>query len=329
MTTETMTEEIEVPITDESMELTDREIAILNDEDPDAIVAEVEEAAEPVAEEVETETETVEEEQPVAIHSEESVTKAKSLGLSDEDLTDFTSERSLQRHIALLEKLEGLSAAKVADDPVDSEEPVAKEAPVDGLIDPSVYEEADWDEKSLAIPKALRQEQELRKQLQAEVQRLVEIESRREQEATVGKFHEAVDVLDDEALFGRSRDEYGRSAKLTDVQVKNRNKLFQEVDTLASVLTEKAKKAGQEVNLTWDEVVEKAKVSAFGAGKASTGKSRAEALKSQSATRRPVAKTASASRTRVAADDDSPEVIANSPEIVAMWERFQRDNGVV
>jgi hypothetical protein len=324
MTTETMTEEIEVPITDESMELTDREIAILNDEDPDLIGTEVEEAVEPVAEEVETESEVAEEAEPVAIHSEEAITKAKSLGLSDEDLVDFASERSLQRHIALLERLEGLSATKADPEPVVDSGVVVD---AEGLLDVSVYEAEDWDEKSLAIPKALRQEQELRKQLQAEVQRLVEIESRREQEATVSKFHEAVDVLNDTELFGRSRDEGGRSAKLTDAQIKNRNKLFQEVDTLAAVYAKDAEKAGKKLDLTWEEVVEKARVVVFGASKAAKP-SKAEALKNQSATRRPVSKTAAASRSRVA-DDDSPESLANSPEIVAMWERFQRDNGVV
>jgi len=337
MTTEIMTEELDTSTidaaADEIIELTSREIAIAQGEDPDAVVDEVADEAEVVGGEAE-EVEPVKEDVVESIHSDEMIGKAKALGLSDEDLADFGTEGSLRRYVESLEKIQGLSATKVDDDkPVEVvDEPVAEEKPADELIDIAAYED-DWDERSLAIPKALRREQELRieaqKQLESikgEVERLSSLETQRLHEASINKFHDAVDSIEDE-LFGSSRDERGRIAVLTPQQVENRTKLFQEVDTLAAAMDEKSKKSGEPMKLTWDEVIEKARVLAFGSPKAARKPDKSEALKAQSASRRPVGTSAGASR-RVAVDSDSPEAIANSPEVVAMWDRFQRENGV-
>jgi hypothetical protein len=329
----------------EVIELTQREIAIARGEDPDespeTVVEEESLAEEPVVDEPQAEAAV----EDVPSISDEIIGKAKVFGLSDDDIKNFGNERSLQLHVQLLEKIESLAGASkpVDDDAAEAEAetdaPIIGDSASDDLIDLSIYdgtadgmdESEAWDERSLAIPKALRREQELRietqKQLEGvlnEVKRLSAYEAEREQQRISDNFHTAVDQLGDRSL-GSSRDEYGRPVRLTEAQIKLREKLFEEVDTLAGTLQEKAKRNGQSFDLSWEEAVEKARVTAFGAPK-SSDKTRSEALKKQSAQRRPVSTSAAANR-RVASDD-SPESIANSPEIVAFWERAQQANGV-
>lgn len=326
---------VEDSVESEVLELTDREIAIAQGEDPDAIAVDdvvgsdvslVDQVADELlgdAKPVEKADEVVADE---SAYSEEITGKAKSLGLSDDDVKAFGSEAALRLHVSLLERIEGLAAkAPVEDAKV---EPAEEESGAVSatLIDLSLYDNDDlpederWDERSLAIPKALRREQEIRVQLQEQVKSLLEAEQARVTRQVEDTFHGTVDSLGDD-IFGRSRDEYGRTAKLTDDQFANRTKLYKEVDTLAAALQEKAAREGKPVDLTWDEVVEKARVTAFGIPKGS----KSEALRKQSASRRPVSTSASAQRH--IPRDDSAESIAELPELKAFWDKAQRENG--
>jgi hypothetical protein len=325
---------VEESVESEVLELTEREIAIAQGEDPDAValddvvdsdVSVVDQVADELLGDAKPEEKKAEAVEPPK-YSEAITGKAKSLGLSDEDVEAFGSEAALRLHVSLLERIEGLSATKAVDE-VKTESAEEKVEPTqDELIDLALYEGEDlpedekWDDRSLAIPRALRREQEARIQLQEQVKSLLEAEQARVTRQVEDTFHSTVDTLDD-GTFGRSRDASGRVVKLSDEQFANRTKLYKEVDLLASALQEKAVREGKPVELTWEEVVEKARVTAFGSPKVS----KAEALKKQSASRRPVSTSASAQRQ--IPKDDSPESIAELPDIKALWDKFQRENG--
>jgi hypothetical protein len=97
-------------------------------------------------------------------------------------------------------------------------------------------------------------------------------------------------------------------------------------------MREKAIKEGREPELIpWETLLSQAKAkvlpSTKSGGKGGSSKSKSASLKSQSAMRRPVSANAGATR-RVSVDGDSPEAIANSPEVVEFWERAQAANGL-
>lgn len=325
---------VEESVDSEVLELTEREIAIAQGEDVDAtalddVVDSDVSLVDSVADELLGDEKPAEKEAPVSsdVYSQEITDKAKSFGLSDDDVKAFGSETALRLHVSLLERIEGLKVEKPAEDV--KAEVVAEQQPdtvSDDLIDLALYEgegldeDEKWDDRSLAIPRALRREQEIRIQLQEQVKSLVEAEQARVTRQVEDTFHSTVDTLDD-GTFGRSRDSSGRVVKLSDEQFANRTKLYKEVDLLASALQEKSVREGKPVELTWEEVVEKARVTAFGSPKVS----KAEALKKQSASRRPVSTSASAQRQ--VPKDDSAESIAELPDVKALWDKFQRENG--
>ena len=331
------TDEIEVQDDQDSSEivLTDRELAIARGEDPDTTEDAGDAAEEPTTPEVDDaeaeeapapEPDSKDEGQPV--HDEASVSKAKSLGLTDDDLADFTTPAALRRHVELLERIESLSA-KPEENPEeaapkdDGDEPEA----LPGLIELSEYTEGDdaWDEKSANLVRHVRQAQE---RLVAMEQRLAQREQEANQREITSSFNDAVDLVGDERL-GSSRDERGRFVELPKEEFELRQKIFAEADLIYGREAEAAAKSGKPApTVNWKDLVTKAAAAVLPSEDKSPAE-KAKALKSQSARRRPVGSQAtSRARSIKDIDEDDPEAIANSPEVVRMWNRFQAENGV-
>lgn len=255
------------------------------------------------------------------------IARAKAVGLDDEDLADFGSPKELHRYLKLAEKLKsavagGDSAVSPLGD-TEQDRQVQAEASDNStseLLDLSVYDgtaeaykDDSFDERSLAIAKAVRREQELRVETQQKLESVQQFVLQLQQERMISQFSDAVDSLENPAL-GTARDQRGRFVELTQKQLDARTKLFAEVEKVAG----EQQKSGK-TGLTWEETVAEAgKRIGLGQGKAS----KADALRQQSASRRPVSSGSASAKAPQQAKSAGPlsvDDLADDPELVAWW----------
>lgn len=256
----------------------------------------------------------------------EDIERAKALGIEEEELADFSSARALKRHLDLAEKLEAALAGSQVKPGENPAEPVspwgdtsegADELLNIGLYDGTAegYEGEGFDDRSLAIAKAVRREQELRIATQQKLDSVEQFVSQLQQERIVNQFSDVVDSLENPTL-GTARDSRGRLVDLTKEQLEARTKLFAEVDKVAGE-QQKAGKSG----LTWEETIAEAG-KRIGLGRAKPSK--AEALRQQSASRRPVSSGSASARAPQRAKDAGPlsvDDLAEDPELEAWWQQ--------
>jgi hypothetical protein len=256
--------------------------------------------------------------------SDEEVQRAKSLGLEDEDIAGFSTPRALKLYLDLTEKVNAVSGEPGGFKPPEGQ--ASEQQPDQGgqsneLLDLSLYDgthkdfaDDAFDDRSLAVAKAVRREQELRLETQRELAGLRDFVSQLQQERIITQFSDQVDALGVPEL-GEARDSRGRFAELTTEQVERRSKLFAEVEKVAA-----EQQAKGQTGLTWEQTIAEAG-KRLGIKPRKDGEaSKTDALKRQSAMRRPVSKSSASTKSqRDQAEPGSVEAIANDPEIVALW----------
>lgn len=273
-----------------------------------------------------------EEAKPTSPHSAAELDRAKSLGLSEEDAQAFSNSRALNLHLSLLETINSLKAPVKNDQEgsdTDGEGDVrqvsameGKEGEFAGLGEFINLEECEeqFTEPTMVVVRHLAR---VEKTLAALQQERATEQQHRQNEAIANAFDSAVDSVGDSVLGSDSE-------ALSAEQRNSRAKLFNTVDTIVLGMQAKAKQGGKEMDpITWDELVKLAMPVAFpGKQVTKTSPSKSEALRKQSAQRRPTASSSKGSSSRAASiDSDSPQAIANSPEVMDFWERTQQANG--
>jgi hypothetical protein len=310
-------------------ELTPREIAIARGEDPDAVKEEAKEA--------EGDTEEVVDQEPgkdagadgggkeASWVNDEVRETAKGYGLSDEDVQAFKDPETFRAACLLIDKQ---LVKSIQDKPVESKEEKqdAKDLP---LLDLKRYEEAEYDENTIALVKyanALREELD---SIRGETKQLQAERADRERRHEIAAFHDAVDQLDAER-YGRTIDERGRPVPLGKAHDETRRKLYEQAQTLAAGIVTRAQVLGKPVEMPpLSVLVRRAEQLAFGEEIRQEEKKKLLAKAAeQSKRRRPVggARGTVTPRTRKENVDPIKEIV-NSPELVAFWDRVQEENG--
>lgn len=269
---------------------------------------------------------------------------ADSYGLSEKELKDFQSADEFRRTARLLDRTLLREPVQPQTPPQKLTESQPTPEEVRKLLDEKHYAEAGYDEDTIALVRHANRLQEQHAAMEARLVEMAADAARRDQANYLAAFHDSCDSLDEE-LYGRSV-MGGRLATLPDAADANRRKLFDQAETLRMGIErrqevwESMRQAGRPEEELGPRpevpplpvLLDRAEQLTFGEQlRAKEERIRQEKLAEQSKKRRPVART---TRTRSAPapqvqelEKDDVERIANSPEIVAYWEKAQKENG--
>jgi hypothetical protein len=316
------------------VELTPRELAIARDEDPDAIEA-TEEIVEPVtdepngsAKEGAQDQETESKDVPESWIDDSTLELAKSYDLDEEALKSFSSAEEFRKAAVLFdrqltkakpERQEQTQPETKAETPAEKAERIA--------LDLAKFTPEAYDEDTIQLVKFAKQLEDEGKAAREQLEKIVPFIQRLQEERVVEEyksrlsaFHDAVDELDN-TLVGRSRDEQGRFLKIDQKHDEARRKIFDAADSLARGLQAK----GRELP-PMKVLVKRAAQMELGEelSKLEAVK-RQQELEKQSKKRRPVATQRplagpTATRQKPKTLNDEIAEIANSPELVKLWE---------
>lgn len=301
-----------------AVELTDREVAIAQGRDPDA-VEEPEDEAEEEADDTEVSGKDADASSSSTEDAEwidDSVKDlAGSYGIDDDTLKSFHDAKDFQKFASILEKTLGAEPkvekkAEKEPEPVPKEEALAAED-----IDVEFFEKEGYDEHTLKLVKSVAQGQGVIKGL---VDRISQLEQRL-QEAD-HKSEQSVLQRDIDELGGR----FGKSDSLTSSQQKARDKLIDSIALVKESMEKRGEKATNSV------VIRRAELLAFGEEilAEETAKQKAaleQSVRKQSAKRRSVGRnTKPPARTERPGEARDPvKAIANDPALVAFWNDAQ------
>lgn len=326
--------EVDTEVAQETLELTDRELAIAKGLDPDAVEDVVSGGGDVGA----TDGAAGGTEAPDAglDKAESWVTDdlrdlAKHYGLEEDDLKDFESEADLIRYARVQERKSAKKpAAPESTDMMsvegagkpEAEKPVAvkEEKKVRQKFDPKVLQDQGYDETTVAMGKSLREAQDENDALREEVEklrssvdeklgRITPLAERLEEDrrkAFQEEFHREVDAL------GR----YGIADKLTKEDDAKRERLYR----TAILLGRRSMEAGDPPP-PLRAVLKRAEIVEFGDELAAAKREEfAARVKDQSSRRRSVGRVAAGTKKTLPGDSDDPvRAIANSPELVQFW----------
>lgn len=275
---------------------------------------------------------------------------AKSYGLSVEDLGQFGNRAELQRFGRLTDQRlmqqrkygkQEQTQAGSQDDSQQDDTQAAKQgsqAPAGGnvasaggnaedeleLVDPQKYIDANYDDETIGLAKALRKTQELLKAVLPVAKSLTknqESEQEKQQEKILVEFEKSLDSLSD-PLFGKT----GKDGKLLPAQHENRKAVWLAMNEIQESANQAAIASGKTpTQIPVGILVERARSMLF----ADSPSSRKDAIREQSRRRRPASGGNRGSQMPSGeADPDSPTAIAKSPKLREFWERTQRQNGM-
>ena len=299
----------------DAVELTDREIAIAQGRDPEA-VDEPEEEAEEEADDTEVDgKDAADSSSTDSEWIDDSVKElAGSYGIDDDSLKSFRDAKDFQKFATILEKTLGAAPAKTETKEESKPEP-KEEAKAGDELDVKFFEEEGYDEHTLKLVKSVAQGQEVIKGL---VDRISQLESRlQEADKKV-----ETDVLnrDIDELGGR----FGKSDSLTSGQQKAREKLVDSISLVKASMEKRGEKATSAV------VLRRAELLAFGEEilaeeTAKQKEALSQSVRKQSAKRRSVGRNTKppARAERPGEARDPVKAIANDPALVAFWNDAQ------
>lgn len=319
----------------ESLELTPREIAIAEGNDPDEVGQPAETDATTETAVAETKPAEVAAAQPPKPWFEDyDRTVASTFGLSDDDLKDFSSREEFGRVIKHLAKVRQSQpkAEPQKQEPAKTEAVVedADQPEVNGKINPAYYEKR-ADEYDADTIRIIKQQRALQDKLEAIEQQgeqrskqLEEQQAAAEYQRQMDAFHDACDAVDPE-LFGKSLDEFGNPVDLTDDAAANRKSALEEVYWLSQrIIAEQQAKGLPPAVPSFPQLLKQAIPRAFADQLAKReAEKKKQAAISQSREIRPAAGSngAAAARRAPVTQSDDPDEIANDPEIVAFWNK--------
>lgn len=323
------------------IKFTDRELAIARGEDPDLIEAtpdstilsqpdtdHVEEITDEQSPVGETTTEDEEPTEPSWINDDVR-SLASSYGMTDEDLNGFETEDAFRKAGLLLDRQLVDSKPAAQEEAKEETKDEAKADPEEeALIDPQWYIDNDYDAETVKMAKALRRQQELRREdrqaIEQMTQRWQQFETHiqaQEVQRQAEEFHTAVDQLD-EKLFGKAWDDKGTANNLDKKHHENRAKLWEAAQTLEAGIIARAQAKGVPPELPPTSVLMKRAYQIAFPETISSDKrnKRIEDAKTQSAKRRPVGTQGAALPNRVAESSD-PVALADHPAIKEWWQK--------
>jgi len=309
----------------------DEQLSELEEESDSEVEAEEEEEDDDVVAEADSDEEEVQPEETQSWLDDDARAYAKSYGLSEGDLDKYSSMEELQRFGELTDRRikeqtqfnqyqqrEPLPQEPEAEDQTGSD---------DGLYDVQKLIDENYDETTVALGKALRDTQQLVKQMSAERDKATETQNLQREAEFAKKFHQSLDAFD-KGLFGRVFDESENVGTISDPHDMNRRAVWEAATRIHASMPAEAQ--SMDDNL----LIKRAVNMAFGDVRIDqTSESRADKAKSQSRKRRPTSSGRNMNKTAAVTPDqqsqDDVSAIARSPELRKFWEKSQRDNGVV
>lgn len=321
----------------EEIVLTDRELAIINGDDPDDLAEDEEDTTlgdgkADVTDDDEGGKDAPEPDQEESWVTDDLRQLAGTYGLQDEDIADFGSGEEFLKAAGMLEKLSLRAAQKQWQDhqaaqqqgnasPTGKVEPAkAVETAKDGAaadLESQIKKlrEEGYDESLIAPMEAVAAKLRAFEGSLGQIQPVIETQQQRiiaeRQSQVMGSFHDVVDALG--GRFG------GAEAALTPEQEKNRETLFN-----AARLVERDIMSRGQTPPSMKVVLQRAELLAFGD---EIRKERQEALskqvRGQSGKRRSVGRTVTKKSSPPGDSDDPVAAIANSPEMIALFKGFE------
>lgn len=243
---------------------------------------------------------------------------AESYGLTDEDLATFGSRAAFERVTAALDKQRSAPPAPPAETKLDKqqdEEPLG-EIP---LLDEKAYEDANYDEQTLALVRSHNALVERLNALAPKVgeaekfsQTLQQAQSQAEQAKAWDTFAETFDKWAD------TRDEsvYGRLPERGTVEYKLRERVILEADSLRDLYRQRGQAVPSE-----DALFAKAEVLALGKPAEAKSTVKKEAVAAQAKRKRP-----SPSMARAKGKGSEGSV---PPAVHKLWKQYQEENGAI
>lgn len=338
-------------------ELTERELAIIDGQDPDDPTEEAEadsgtpepeakEEPEPQRElppEDEPEPEPEVSEEPDWV-SDEVRSLAYSYGMTEKDLESFDDQADFERtgrildqrltqqvevpqqeeakfSLAEWEDYQRQQQASSPPAPEASGEAI-KTDPSTGKLDPNYYRENDYDDETIRIVETASKNEQRLEQVESYLAEQRERESQAQVQSELNQFHRAVDTYKPD-FFGETVSKEGANVRLSSENQEKRNRLYGEVAKIAQGLT----MTGQSIP-SYDVLVRRAGGVAFAEDFAKEQQDAyAGRIQKQSRRRRPVSgkagSTGGGSPKPMSIDD-----IVADPEIESFWKRAQQENGV-
>lgn len=302
--------------------------------------------------EVETEAQA----DPEKWYDEGVLTRAASYGFSEDQLKEYRDQAEFDRYTRFLDQQfaayqqaqqTDLTRAAPSSTQQGSAEKQAPAAPIpgikDGLIDLDYVNEKfeDEDTRTLfqAINHALKSRDDLVTKSADQLQQLHSIIKEQAEIKAENDFHDALDRYNAD-FYGNSAepDGVGWYKPLPTDKEQLRGEVMDALkSTILPYVENESKRNPQYQRPSMDVLVQRAaKLVHLDKLEKASNEKKAAALKSQSNKRRPVVQPSSTSKVPLRAPkDDRPltvneeaEEIANDPEVKALWQKFQEENGV-
>lgn len=341
----------------DGIELTDREMAIINDQDPDAIVNDTPEGDEPVADSTDGEvsddpvTEDVVSEDNSADNDssswldDDAVELGSSYGLTKEDMQSFASQDEFNRAARLIDRQfatagrqtqEAPQAPAAPAQPAQQQPQVAQpsgqqQAPEEISLDPQRYIDAGYDDDTVALvkaAKAMREELDsLKPAFETYVQQQqyqAQVQAQENRHKVLADFHDALDEIDPD-IYGVSVDDDGNPIQLSAEAEANRQKAWNEAHIIATGMVE----TGQQPP-SMKILMKRATRYAFADAIEKKNKAEYQRKVAEQSKRRRGSSGMTNRGTEVAApvvDGDDSSSLANHPDLVALWNKMQDENG--
>ncbi len=341
-----------------TLELTDRELALCQGEDPDAkpvevpeaVTAEVQDGAVAEGQEVTPVEQPVKED--VTGGSKEAAGSswlkpehtelAKGYGLSEDDVKSFSSPEEFSRATRLLDKqLLAIKPAQPAAVQATPAEVVAeaKESTKTGMkkLDLEKLKSEGYDNHSLEL---FANHNDLVDHIEKQEQRFSALERaavQAESQRVSDTFHDIVDSLGDKR-FGKSVGADGKPVQTTEAEEASRRKLWETVEELTYGHIARQRATGKQEPLPpLPAMIRRANAVAFAEEiRADDKRKQEQSIREQSNKRRPVASgrgvdgrfSKQPSESSGDPVTEGSKAIASNPAVVAMWNKFQEANGV-
>lgn len=334
------------------IELTEREIAIAQGEDPDEIQhipeqeqdAPVEggmEAAAAVQEEAPASDEdsaggsAPDEGEDGSWQTDSLKELAKSYGMSEDVLKQYGSAEELSRAFRLadaqiigLGRVSNEQPAQPGQAQPPSGEPPA-EVPALVELDPQKFIDEGYDENTVELVKGFVQQRETIKRLEATANQFSQFQqdmgvaqNALQRSQALNDFHDKADAMDEER-FGRSLDADGKVAALSQEHEDRRRILWQKADEIKNGIVRQAQLQGVPPQIPSTQVLlHRAEQQAFSEDIRKQDRATyQQKLKAQSNTRRPSGSSKPTAAAAVAQYGDESERLSNLPEIIAAFEK--------
>lgn len=266
--------------------------------------------------------------------------KAASLGVSEQQLREFSGPAEFDRAVALWDGQDHTAVRETVTQQVTTEKVETEDQPADAKppLDLQKYVDAGYDEDTLNLVRAQNTAAERAGKLSeqnvllgAELVRIREDSDKREQAQYLNAFHDSVDEME-EGLFGRDRDSTGQLRELSREHDGNREKLFEMVRTISDGIVVRAERTGSApVIPPLPVLLDRAQQVVFGEDlrRQEREKIHKEAA-AQSKKRRPAvgrakpSQAAPVKKEEPQSDADVALDIANHPDVVAAFEKANK-----